>query len=99
MVQVRQQSHMTAAATSISTRGCSSCRWTLDELTEHTAGGLPHGAGALAAPGHDAGDWAQESNCFLAGLDIALILADLQVGLDCLLAGILYRACESSDCS
>ena len=43
-------------------------------------------------PGIDAGDWALESDCFVAGLDIALILADLQVDLDCLLAGILYRA-------
>ena len=47
---------------------------------------------ALQSPGHDSGDWAQEQNCFTAGLDIALILAELQVGSDCLLAGILYRA-------
>ncbi len=40
----------------------------------------------------DTGDWAQESNCFIAGLDIALILADLHVDLDCLVAGVLYRA-------
>jgi GTP pyrophosphokinase len=33
-----------------------------------------------------------ETNCFNAGLDMALILAELQVGIDCLLAGILYRA-------
>jgi GTP pyrophosphokinase len=47
---------------------------------------------ALEAEGVDSGDWAVESNCFTAGLDIALILAELQVGSDCLLAGILYRA-------
>ncbi len=47
---------------------------------------------ALRAPGVDSGDWAVESNCFTAGLEIALILAELQVGADCLLAGILYRA-------
>ncbi|MCB1710216.1 MAG: bifunctional (p)ppGpp synthetase/guanosine-3',5'-bis(diphosphate) 3'-pyrophosphohydrolase, partial [Halioglobus sp.] len=47
---------------------------------------------ALVARGVDSGDWAVEANCFLAGLDIALILAELQVGSDCLLAGILYRA-------
>jgi len=40
----------------------------------------------------DTGDWARTSNCFLAGLDIALILADLHVDTDCLLAGVLYRA-------
>ena len=47
---------------------------------------------ARHAQGVDSGDWALESNCFSAGLDIALILAELQVGTDCLLAGILYRA-------
>jgi GTP pyrophosphokinase len=40
----------------------------------------------------DVGDWAPESNCLIAGLDIAIILADLHVDPDCLLAGILYRA-------
>jgi len=47
---------------------------------------------AQQAPGVDSGDWAVESNCFTAGLEIAMILAELQVGTDCLLAGILYRA-------
>ena len=47
---------------------------------------------ALKSPPLDTRDWAQQSNCFIAGLDIALILAELQVGLDCLIAGILYRA-------
>ena len=47
---------------------------------------------ALQLKGVDSGDWARESNCFIAGLDIALILAELQVGSDCLVAGILYRA-------
>ena len=39
----------------------------------------------------DSGDWAGEPNCLVAGLDIATILADLHVGVECLLAGILYR--------
>jgi len=43
-------------------------------------------------PGQDAGDWSLESNCFLAGLETAQILADLHVGSDCLVAGILYRS-------
>lgn len=43
-------------------------------------------------PAMDTGDWARESNCFSAGLDIAFILADLHVDLSCLLAGVLYRA-------
>lgn len=44
------------------------------------------------SPGVDARDWAQESDCFGAGLDIAIILAELHVGEACLVAGILYRA-------
>ncbi|CAA0088039.1 GTP pyrophosphokinase [Halioglobus japonicus] len=47
---------------------------------------------AQLSPAADAGDWAVESNCFIAGLDITIILADLHVDLDCLLAGVLYRA-------
>jgi GTP pyrophosphokinase len=47
---------------------------------------------AQQLPGEDSGDWAKNSNCLLSGLDIAFVLADLHVDLDCLLAGILYRA-------
>lgn len=47
---------------------------------------------AQQLPAADAGDWARESNCLVAGLDISIILADLHVDLDCLLAGVLYRA-------
>ena len=43
-------------------------------------------------PGVDAGDWAREMDCFTAGLDTAVILAELQVGCECLVAGMLYRA-------
>jgi GTP pyrophosphokinase len=47
---------------------------------------------AQQQPAEDVADWAREPNCLIAGLDIALILADLHVDPDCLLAGILYRA-------
>lgn len=47
---------------------------------------------AQQQPARDSADWARESNCFSAGLDIAFILADLHVDLVCLLAGLLYRA-------
>lgn len=47
---------------------------------------------AQLLPAEDAGDWARESNCLVAGLDITIILADLHVDRDCLLAGVLYRA-------
>ncbi len=43
-------------------------------------------------PSNDISDWARSSDCFLAGLDIAHLLADLHVDCDCLVAGILYRA-------
>ncbi|TGD74669.1 GTP diphosphokinase [Mangrovimicrobium sediminis] len=43
-------------------------------------------------PGVDQRDWARESDCFRAGLDTALILAELHVGADGLVAGMLYRA-------
>lgn len=43
-------------------------------------------------PGLDTLDWARESDCFVAGLDTALILAELHVGIDCLVAAVLYRA-------
>ncbi|MEM1155989.1 MAG: GTP diphosphokinase [Pseudomonadota bacterium] len=46
--------------------------------------------GALKS-GVDSGDWALESDVFIAGLDITLILAELQVSTDCLIAGVLYR--------
>ena len=42
-------------------------------------------------PGEDQLDWAVESDCFKAGLDVALILSELHVGTDCLVAGMLYR--------
>ncbi len=47
---------------------------------------------AAAMPGRDLGDWARESNCEWAGVETAQILAELRVGFDCLIAGLLYRA-------
>jgi GTP pyrophosphokinase len=44
------------------------------------------------SPGADTPDWSLEQNCFQAGLDTAQILAELHVGADCLIAGILYRS-------
>jgi GTP pyrophosphokinase len=37
-------------------------------------------------------DWSGKQDCFRAGLDIVEILADLHLGHDSLLAGVLYRA-------
>ncbi|MDP5053727.1 MAG: GTP diphosphokinase [Congregibacter sp.] len=43
-------------------------------------------------PGIDTGDWAKDPNCEWAGIESAQILAELRVGVDCLIAGLLYRA-------
>jgi GTP pyrophosphokinase len=51
---------------------------------------------AKAVPASDAGCWAREADCFSAGLDIGLILSELHVGAECLVAGILYRAVRES---
>jgi GTP pyrophosphokinase len=47
---------------------------------------------ARSRPGVDASDWGAHSDCLLAGVETAQILAELQVSADCLLAGLLYRA-------
>jgi hypothetical protein len=47
---------------------------------------------SAASPGRDLDDWAHESNCEWAGVETAQILAELRVGVDCLIAGLLYRA-------
>ncbi|MEE4278019.1 MAG: GTP diphosphokinase [Halieaceae bacterium] len=47
---------------------------------------------AAAREGRDLTDWARAANCEAAGVETAQILAELRVGSDCLLAGLLYRA-------
>lgn len=47
---------------------------------------------AVRRPGLDLDDWCARSNCLLAGLETTQILAELQVSVDCLIAGMLYRA-------
>jgi GTP pyrophosphokinase len=37
-------------------------------------------------------DWARDSDCYVAGLEMAQILADLHLGPDSLVAAVLYRA-------
>lgn len=48
--------------------------------------------GSSSRPGRDLRDWAQEADCEWAGVETAQILAELRVGIDCLIAGLLYRA-------
>jgi GTP pyrophosphokinase len=51
---------------------------------------------AMRVPAVDSGCWAQNADCFSAALDIGMILAELHVGIDCLVAGVLYRAVRES---
>ncbi len=66
------------------------------ELVDEQRERLQHAAVLLAAaarqPGCDLPDWSSQSDPLLAGLDIVQILAELHVGVDCLIAGLLYRA-------
>ncbi|AQA18479.1 GTP diphosphokinase [Halioglobus japonicus] len=94
MVQVRKQLPDPASGAAVD----------LDEWVEHLAISLDDQDGGqlleacrllqqlAAGEGEDPGDWATESDCFAAGLDTALILAELHVGASCLVAGVLYRA-------
>jgi GTP pyrophosphokinase len=93
MVQVRDQSHLQPSG-DIDLEA-----WLQRlpvELDESEAGQLLAACqlaqDALHQPGQDTVDWARATNCFTAGLDMALILAELQVGPEGLVAGILYRA-------
>ena len=61
-----------------------------EALTLRTAARLAREA--QSQNGIDPGDWAVKSNALLAGLETAQILADLQLGIDSLVAGILYRS-------
>ncbi|MDH3994849.1 MAG: bifunctional (p)ppGpp synthetase/guanosine-3',5'-bis(diphosphate) 3'-pyrophosphohydrolase, partial [Gammaproteobacteria bacterium] len=93
MVQVRQQSHITPSGDIDLERWLQQLPLTFTDVDAQTLLQACHMAQtAMELPGVDAGDWAVEQNCLIAGLDMAMILAELQVGLDCLVAGILYRA-------
>ncbi|MEH6591560.1 MAG: GTP diphosphokinase [Halioglobus sp.] len=93
MVQVRQQAHIT------DTGDIDLDKWLAqlpEDLNEANTARLrqacdlaQHCAGKT---GLDLLDWARPSDSFAAGLDIAQILADLHVGADCLVAGVLYRS-------
>ena len=93
MVQVRQQPHLNADGNIDLERWLGQLPLELEDVDAARLLAACHMARDVGQlPGQDSGDWSRETNCFVAGLDIALILAELQVGLDCLLAGILYRA-------
>ncbi|TXS95518.1 GTP diphosphokinase [Parahaliea maris] len=93
MVRVREQSHLSEAGEVDLDRWLAQLPVTFDEQEQaRLLEGLNLAQGAAERPGNDVPDWASESNTFTAGLDITQILAELHVGVDCLLAGLLYRA-------
>ncbi|MFT4873671.1 HD domain-containing protein, partial [Congregibacter sp.] len=95
MVQVREQSYF-------SSDGAVDPQAWLDQLPEAEAlskvsaerlrDALDALHDAAQIPGIDTGDWARDSNCEWAGIESAQILAELRVGANCLIAGLLYRA-------
>lgn len=93
MVQVREQSHVTAAGDVDLRRWLAQLPTMLDAAAEakllEAARVVEASAGKL---GRDTSDWALQTDCYNAGLDITQILAELHVDVDCLVAGILYRA-------
>lgn len=97
MVQVRDQSHLNAAGDIDLDRWLQQLPVAFDEADSARLVKACHMArDAGQRRGSDTGDWARETDCFAAGLEIALILAELQVSPDCLIAGILYRAVRES---
>jgi GTP pyrophosphokinase len=93
VVQVREQLYLDASGEIDLDRWLAQLPVSLDpEEAEPVLAAVRLARSARDEPGQDAGDWAIDGNCFLAGLETAQILADLHVGPDCLAAGILYRA-------
>ena len=92
MVQVRDHSHLNEADEIDLERWLDRLPVALDATDrERLLGGCQLARAASNTPGEDAADWARESDCFVACLEIALILAELHVDIDSLLAGLLYR--------
>ncbi len=93
MVQVREQSYVNAQGDADLSEWISQLSVSLsDDESKHIndACELVRLSGEQAPL--DTSDWARNSDCFLAGLDIAHLLADLHLDCDCLVAGIVYRA-------
>jgi GTP pyrophosphokinase len=92
LVQVREQSHRNATGEVDLRRWLAQLPVTFEEPdVQRLLSAAELSRAAMAHEACDTQDWAQESDCFVAGLDIAQILAELQVGANCLIAGMLYR--------
>ncbi len=93
MVQVREQSFVNDAGDVDLKRWVTQLPLELaDEDFQRLILASEFGKKAAGRTGRDLADWARVSDCFVAGLEITQVLADLHVGTDCLVAGILYRA-------
>ena len=93
MVQVRDQYHVDSDGQVDLSRWLTHMPLTLDSADrERVADAAQMASEARDRPGIDATDWSAHSDCLLAGVETAQILAELQVSVDCLLAGLLYRA-------
>ena len=93
MVQVREQGHRSATGDVDLERWLAVLPTSFSSEEQET---LLRAARAVIAvesqPAQDTRDWSRDMDCVAAGLDVAQILAELHVGADCLVAGILYRA-------
>jgi GTP pyrophosphokinase len=93
MVQVRKQSHLTDSGSIDLEQWLEDLPVAFDDAElERLRNACNLVLGARELKGLDVTDWSRDPDCFLAGLEIAQILAELHVGTDCLIAGILYRA-------
>ncbi len=93
MVQVREQSHRDAAGAVDIDRWVAQLPIGFDDQERARLLNAANVArDSLEREAVDTGDWSRDMDCFAAGLDTAQILAELHVGVDCLVAGILYRA-------
>ncbi|MAT92461.1 MAG: GTP diphosphokinase [Halioglobus sp.] len=93
MVQVRRQAHIDARGDVDLQRWLQELPVTLEEADRQRLLSVCELTRELSLyPGGDSGDWARDGNCFVAGLEITQILAELHVDFDCLVAGLLYRA-------
>jgi len=97
MVQVRKQAQVSASGDVDLTHWLDQLPMQL-EPAEHARAleACKSAQRAMLVPAKDAGCWARETDCFSAALDIGIILAELHVDSDCLVAGLLYRAVRES---
>lgn len=92
MVRVREQSHLLESGAVDPERWLDQLPLELDEKEcERLRQALALAHKAADSEGQDTQDWSCVSEPFISGIEIAQILAELHVGCDGLIAGLLYR--------